>query len=96
MKSLKTMQCLFIAIVLSATVSCSQKEETKPELTRIVANYDKLHRFVSIISNIPQEELEFNLEKKEFYLPKTEFHLSLEDAQKYYSSANVYKEHYEK
>ena len=97
MNYFKKMQWILIAVMIAGFVSC--KKETsiaQKDGIESIENYDKLHRFVAIMFHIPEDKLQFDVEKGEFFLPNTIFHFSLKEAQENYAVANVYKEKYEK
>jgi hypothetical protein len=58
--------------------------EKKSEINEIIA-------FIATTTEMPQEKIFFDKDKKEFYISGTNFKESLEDMQKRYNNANEYK-----
>lgn len=77
-------------------LACKKDEEKETQSTQLPPNFLKVKKFVSIASNLKEDELKYDEQKKQFYLPNTTFFYSLEQAQNDYLQANVYKEEYEK
>ncbi len=97
MNYLRKMRWLLLAVMIAGIVSCKKEtSDVQKTGTESIENYNTLHRFVAVTFHIPEDKLQFDLEKKEFFLPNTIFRFSLEEAQQYYAVANVYKEQYEK
>lgn len=88
-----------IAILTVAAFSGCEKEKitSKEESdTKVsVQNFDKLAKFVSVLKNVPIDQVKFDDSRQEFYIPGTAFRGSLVDTQNFYEISNEYKLRYE-
>lgn len=102
-KNNNMLKILLLAMSLGFAMSGCKKvpeEEQSAAQTDVMqidkTKLEKLERYISISTGLPQNQIIYDEIKEEFSVPGTPFKEKLKVMQKYYDEANEYKAKYEK